>query len=984
MTQAIQTTKQNTKQATKLKNNNSSDYLNFIKVRGACENNLKNVDIDIPKNKFVVITGPSGSGKSSLAFDTIYMEGQRRYVESLSSNARYFMGIQKKPDVKSISGLAPAVAIDQKTTSRNPRSTVGTATEIYDFIRLLFARIGKVISPKTGKQLFRYSKQEIIALISLLPLDTKIRILAPVIKSKKGNFATELLHLKKQGYDKAKIDGTFFSLETIPELDGEKEHTIEIVIDRIIIKQNMGTRIFDAVEKCLKASESIVVLNIVALGQNQDKFTLNQNIEAHNGDDIVFSTQYVCPECNFKLESLEPKVFSFNNPFGACQHCHGLGTEVFFKEDLIVPDDNLSLIEGAIEPWVYDNPRYHNQIIIALSKKYDFSINTPYKELPENIRKILLYGTNEDTITIETEENLRHEKTSIIFRGVVGELQAKIQNCDEDPLVLDECEKYQTLTKCHYCNGYRLNDNVLCVKINNKNIGEISDMSISALTEWINELPNHLDNHDNEIAKPILTEIKNRLIFLTNVGLEYLSIGRSANTLSGGEAQRVRLSTQLGSGLCGVIYVLDEPSIGLHQCDNIKLINTIKDLRDLSNSVIVIEHDEETIKEADYIIDVGPGAGRYGGEIVAQGTPQEIMKNENSLTGLFLSGKMKIETPKARRRFGRGNQLELIGACENNLKNVNLKVPLGLFVAISGVSGGGKSTLILDTFYPAIAQQISRVKIKPGKFKEIKGLENIDKIIKIDQEPVGRSPKSNPATYTGVFTMIRDLFAAQPLSLSRGYKCSRFSCNVKGGRCENCQGDGVVKVEMHFLPDTYIKCNVCNGHRYNKETREVKYKGYSIDEILDLSVREALDVFKDELPIMEKLKALYNVGLDYVKLGQSATTLSGGEAQRIRLARELSRKATGNTLYILDEPTTGLHSCDIKQLLGVLHTLVDYGNSVVVIEHNLDVIKTADWVIDIGPKGGDLGGQIVAEGTPEQVADNPNSVTGSFLKKALN
>ena len=959
-------------------------YQEYIEIKGACENNLKNIDINVPKNKFVVITGPSGSGKSSLAFDTIYIEGQRRYVESLSSYSRYFLGQQKKPQVESIKGLAPAVAIDQKTTSRNPRSTVGTQTEIYDFIRLLFARIGKVFSPKTGKRLYKYSKQEIIALISLLPLGTKIRLITPIIRGKKGSFSTELLHLQKQGFDKVKIDGKYYNLSVIPELDGEIEHTIEIITDRIIMKQNMENRIHDAVEKCLKVSENVVLVDVVELGDGLQEFKINDNITAKNGEIITFTTTYACPRCSFTLEKVEPSIFSFNSPVGSCHYCHGLGTEVFFKEDLIVPDENLSLAEGCIEPWAHDNPRKHNQILVALAKKYNFSLNTPYKDLTAEVKKILMYGSENDVLKVDYEEDMRTEKIEMVFNGVIGELKNKMETCDDDPLIMEECEKYQTLTKCHFCNGYRLNDEVLQVKVAEKHIGEICDMSITELKEWITNLHKQLDENDNKIAEQIVEEIKKRLGYLINVGLDYLTIGRSANTLSGGEAQRIRLATQIGSGLCGVIYVLDEPSIGLHQSDNIKLINTLKQLRDLGNSVIVIEHDEETMRNADYVIDIGPGAGKYGGELMAEGTPNEVAKQSNSLTGMFLSGKLNIATPKARRKFGRGQFIEITGCCENNLKNVDFKLPLGMFVAVSGVSGGGKSTLVLDTFYSAIAQKISRCKVKPGKYKELKGLENIDKIIKIDQDPIGRTPRSNPASYVGVFTMIRDLFASQPMSIGRGYKSSRFSFNVKGGRCENCQGDGLVKVEMHFLPDVYVKCPVCSGHRYNQETREVKYKGYSIDEILDLSVREALDVFKDEIAIVEKLKALYDVGLDYLKLGQSSTTLSGGEAQRIKLAKELSKKATGDTLYILDEPTTGLHSCDIQRLLDVLHKLVDYGNSVLVIEHNLDVIKTADYVVDIGPKGGEQGGYIVAQGTPEEIATNEKSCTGIYLKKMLN
>ena len=964
--------------------NVTAHRFDYIEIRGANENNLKNINLDIPKNKFVVITGPSGSGKSSLAFDTIYAEGRRRYVEGLSSYASYFLGTQNRPKVESIKGLTPAIAIDQKTTSRNPRSTVGTITEIYDLFRLIFARIGKVFSPKTGKQLFKYSKQEIIALISLLPINTKFRLLAPIIIAKKGSFVNELTHLKQQGVEKVRIDGKFINInEKIPELNINELHTIEIIIDRIIMKQNMETRIHNAVEKCLKNSSGIVILNIVEFPNEQESYSLNSQRTIYAGEYEVFSTQYCCPDCNFMLETVEPKIFSFNSPFGACPYCHGLGTEVFFKEELIVPDDTLTLAEGAIEPWNYNNRRYHNQILSSLANHYHFSVNTPYKDLPDNIKHILMHGDHAKDIKIEFEENMRKIVNTIHFTGAIGELTEKMQNANEDPLILAECEKYQTLTKCHYCNGHRLKDDVLQVKINGLNICDVCEKSVDEIITWINDLKTQLDPHDLSIIEQAITDISTRLNYLQDVGLNYLTLMRSANTLSGGEAQRIRLATQIGSGLCGITYVLDEPSIGLHQSDNDKLINTLKKLRDNGNSVIVIEHDEETMRNADYLIDVGPGAGKYGGEIIDKGTPQEVSDRKIGMTGLFLSGAMKIATPKARRKYGTGEFLEITGCCENNLKHIDLKIPLGKFVAVSGVSGGGKSTLVLDTLYVAIAQKINRTKTKPGKYKELKGTDNIDKVIKIDQDPIGRTPRSSAATYTGLFTMIRDLFTALPESLARGYKAGRFSCNVKGGRCENCQGDGMVKIEMQLLPDVYIKCPICNGKRYNKETLEIKYKNYSINDILDMSVRDALDVFKDEMAIQEKLKALYNVGLDYLKLGQSATTLSGGEAQRIRLAKELSRKATGNTLYILDEPTTGLHSCDIKQLLSVLHTLVDYGNTVLVIEHNLDVLKTADYLFDIGPVGGANGGYIIAEGTPEEVKENANSITGKYLKKIL-
>lgn len=972
------------KKSVKSENQNKTDYSSYIEVLGASENNLKNIDVNIPKNKFVVITGPSGSGKSSLAFDTIYAEGQRRYVEGLSSYASYFLGIQSKPQVRSIKGLTPAIAINQKTTSRNPRSTVGTITEIYDLLRLIFSRIGKVFSPKTNEQLKRYSKQEIVALISLLPVDTKFRLLTPIVRGKKGNFVAELRSLKSNGHTKARIDGKMVDITNSSnmELDAENTHTIEIIVDKIIMKQNMNTRIYDSVEKCLKISDNIVVLNILELPDGKEQFKLNDSRTVTVGEYEVFSTQYMCIDSDFTIEELEPKIFSFNSPFGACKICHGLGTEVFFKEELIVPDENLSLLEGAIDPWNYNGRKYHDHILASLSKKYNFSLNVPYRDLPDNVKKILMHGLDEE-IKIEFEENMRKIVNKVQFLGAIGELNSKIQSANEDPIILSECEKYQTLTKCHNCNGSRLREEVLQVKVNGLNIGELCEKPIDQLILWLENLHNDIDENEFKIVQQAVEEILARLGYLSDVGLSYLTLMRSATTLSGGEAQRIRLATQIGSGLCGITYVLDEPSIGLHQADNDKLIYTLKKLRDQNNSVIVIEHDEETMKNADYLIDIGPGAGKYGGEIIDEGTPEDIAKRKKGMTGLFLSEAMKIPVPKARRKLGNGEFIEITGCCENNLKNLNLKIPLGKFIAVSGVSGGGKSTLILDTLYTAIAQRMNRAKTKPGKYKDLKGLENIDKVIKIDQDPIGRTPRSSAATYTGLFTMIRDLFTSLPESLERGYKSGRFSFNVKGGRCENCQGDGMVKIEMQLLPEVYIKCPVCNGNRYNKETLEIKYKGYSINDVLDMSVREAIDLFSDKIAIQEKLKALYNVGLDYIKLGQPANTLSGGEAQRIRLAKELSRKATGNTLYVLDEPTTGLHSCDIKQLLSVLHTLVDYGNTVLVIEHNLDVVKTADYLIDIGPSGGVNGGYIVAEGTPEEVAKNPSSITGKYLSKIL-
>lgn len=955
---------------------------NYIKVRGAKENNLKNIDVDIPKDKLVVITGPSGSGKSSLAFDTLYREGQRRYVESLSSYARQFLGAQEKPDVESIEGLTPAIAIDQKTISANPRSTVGTITEIYDYLRVLFARVGVVYSPTTNLPIRKYSPSETISIISELPIDTKIRLCAPVIIAKNGPLTEEINHLKQQGYQRLKINGKIFDAESVQKLNSGTKYTIEVIIDRIIMKQNMGSRLADSVETCFKLSSGTLNLDIVELPEGMSEIKVSDHI-AQNGSVITFSDKFICPISGFSLKEIEPRIFSFNSPFGACKACNGLGTELFFKEDLIVPDQSLSLAKGAIEPWTRNDVRYHNQMINDLAKHYGFSINVPYSELPDDIKKMLLYGSNGEQIKMTRFSEYGSEVTMREFSGAISELKAKLESSDDDPLLITECEKYQALMECHECNGHRLMRESLQVKIDNKHIGEVAAMSIEESIEWFNNLHLHLNNSQNEIARTIIVEITKRLNFLMDVGLDYLSLSRFSTTLSGGEAQRIRLASQIGAGLSGVLYVLDEPSIGLHQRDNDRLIDTLRKLRDIGNSVVVIEHDEETIKAADYVIDVGPGAGTYGGYITGIGTVDEIKENKNSITGLFLSGQLEIEQPAARRKYGKSACIEIKNAREHNLKNLDVKIPLGMFVAVSGVSGGGKSTLVMDTLHCAIAQKLHGSKERPGKHDEILGMEHIDKVIKIDQMPIGRTPRSNPATYIGLFTLIRDWYTSLPESRARGYKAGRFSFNTKGGRCENCQGDGVIKIEMHFLPDVYVHCDVCNGMRYNKETLEVKYKGHSICDILNMTIKEALDVFDGIQTIKEKLMSLYNVGLDYIKLGQSATTLSGGEAQRIKLAKELSKKATGNTLYILDEPTTGLHSCDIDRLLKVLHMLVDYGNTVLVIEHNIDVMKTADYIIDIGPRGGIHGGYIVASGTPEEVAANPNSVTGEYLKRVL-
>jgi excinuclease ABC subunit A len=953
----------------------------FIIVRGASEHNLKNVDINIPKHKLVVITGPSGSGKSSLAFDTVYAEGQRRYIESLSSYARQFLNIQEKPAVESISGLVPAIAIDQKTTSRNPRSTVGTITEIYDYLRVLFARVGSVISPATGLKIKKYSASEIISHISNIPNETKIRLCAPVLINVNGPLTKEIASYKKSGYQRIKINGKSIELEELQPLNANEKYTIEVIVDRIIMKNNISSRIANSVESCLKLSGGIINIDIIDLSSDGKSFSICQH-ECFKGVTVTLSEKFSCPVSGFTLPEVEPRIFSFNSPYGACSVCNGLGTEVFFSEDLIIPSPHLSLAEGAIEPWQRNDQRYTNQLIISLAKHYNFSINTPYAELPEKVKNILLYGSGNEEIPISLSDEYQQYSVKRKFSGIIEELRSKSEG-DEDIATAFNIDKYQTLIDCRHCNGYRLKNESLAVKIASKHIGEVCDMTVTESVRWFKNLKSELSEMENEIAAPLLKEIVERLGFLENVGLDYITMQRSANTLSGGEAQRIRLASQLGSGLCGVLYVLDEPSIGLHQSDNDKLIDTLRKLRDSGNSVIVIEHDEETMRASDYIIDVGPGAGKYGGEIIAEGTIDEILENKNSITGLCLSGVMSIDVPKTRRKYGKGAYIEIKNAREHNLKNVDCKIPLGLFVAVTGVSGGGKSSLILDTLYNAIAQKLSGSKTRPGLHDSIEGLENIDKVIKIDQSAIGRTPRSNPATYTGLFVLIRDWFTALPESRARGYKSGRFSFNVKGGRCENCQGDGMIKIEMHFLPDVYVQCDLCKGMRYNKETLEVKYNGHSIADVLNMTVREALDVFDSIPTIKEKLASLYNVGLDYIKLGQSATTLSGGEAQRIKLAKELAKKATGNTLYILDEPTTGLHTCDIKRLLQVLHTLVDYGNTVLTIEHNIDVVKTADHVIDIGPKGGSYGGMIVSQGTPEVVAKDPKSVTGKYIAKAL-
>lgn len=947
----------------------------FIKVIGAKEHNLKNVSIEIPKNQLVVVTGLSGSGKSSLVFDTIYAEGQRRFIESLSVYARQFLDMQDKPDVETITGLSPSIAIDQKTTSRNPRSTVGTVTEIYDYLRLLFARIGVPHSPTTGLPIESQSASQIVEKILELPERTRIYLLSPIARGGKGEYKKEISSIRKQGFGRLKIDGKIYDLsESAPTLDKNKKHDIEVVVDRIVVGKNLGNRLADSVETSLKLSEGLLMLEIVSLPENS-------KTEFKTGQIITFSEKFSCPVSGFSISEIEPRLFSFNSPYGACKTCDGLGTELFFNEQLIIPDENLSLKQGAIAAWHGVHSRYYNQVLSSLAVHFKFDLETPFRSLHKKIRDIILHGSDEE-IEISYEDGYRRFKTKQVFEGVINNLKRRYREATSD-YIRDDMIKFQTLTKCTSCNGSRLNEQALCIKIAGLNIGDITKMPISTAFDWFSNLENKLNNTHQQISARVLKEISKRLGFLKNVGLEYLTINREAGTLSGGEAQRIRLASQIGSGLSGVIYVLDEPSIGLHQSDNQKLINTLKELRDIGNSVLVVEHDEEMMREADYLIDVGPGAGIHGGEIISAGLPDYVIKDPKSITGQYLSGKKSIPMPRTRRKIDWKRTIKIKNATTNNLKNVNLTVPLNVFCAVCGISGGGKSSLIIHTLYKALNKIINKSRDIPGPFETIEGAMNIDKLIDIDQSPIGRTPRSNPCTYTGAFTPIRDFFTELPESKSRGYKSGRFSFNVKGGRCETCQGDGLIKIEMHFLPDVYVKCDSCHGKRYNRETLEIKYKDKSISDILEMNAEEAEQFFRTMPHIHDKLKALCDVGLGYIKIGQSATTLSGGEAQRIKLAKELSKKATGNTLYILDEPTTGLHFEDINKLLKVLHKLVDNGNSILVIEHNLDVLKTADWIIDIGPKGGEQGGYIVAEGLPEEIVKNNKSVTGKYLQKLV-
>ncbi|MGV2432553.1 MAG UNVERIFIED_CONTAM: excinuclease ABC subunit UvrA [Rickettsiaceae bacterium] len=943
----------------------------YIEVIGAREHNLKNIKVKIPHKKLIVITGLSGSGKSSLAFDTIYAEGQRRYVESLSSYARQFLQHNDKPDVDTITGLSPAIAIDQKTTSKNPRSTVGTITEIYDYLRLLYARIGVPYSPATGLPIQSQTITEMVDHIKELPKGTKVYILAPIAREDKGEFRKKFADLQKQGFERIIVEGEVYDIGEAPVLDKNKKHNIDVIIDRLAIEEDLGNRVADSVETALKIGDGIIYVEIV---------DIEENAKYKKGERITFSERYSCPVSGFQLAEIEPRTFSFNSPFGACPKCEGIGHEMFFEPDLIVPNRNMSIEEGAIAPWKNSTSKFVHQTLEALGKYYKFSLHVPFKELPENIQHMLFYGSDEEIEFIYTD-GLSKDKVTQAFGGIIPSLEEKYRRAEVQWLK-DELSKYSSEQECEVCNGYRLKEESLCVKIAGLHIGEVTRMTISLAYDWCKNLHKHLSDKHNQIAARILKELCERLEFLLNVGLEYLSLSRSAGTLSGGESQRIRLASQIGSGLSGVLYVLDEPSIGLHQRDNAKLIQTMKNLRDLGNTVIVVEHDEETMMAADHIIDVGPGAGIHGGQIIAEGTLEDIKNNPNSITGQYLCGKKSIPVPDKLRSGHQGKFIELKGATANNLQNVDCKIPLGTFTVITGVSGSGKSSLIIHTFYKAALKKLeNNQKLHVGDYNSISGLEYIDKIIDIDQSPIGRTPRSNPATYTGAFTLIRDLFTELPESKARGYKVGRFSFNVKGGRCEVCQGDGMIKIEMHFLPDVYVKCDGCNGKRYNRETLEIKYKDKSISDILEMTVEDSMNFFNKMPSIFEKLRTLNEVGLGYIRIGQSATTLSGGEAQRIKLAKELSRRSTGRTLYILDEPTTGLHIDDVSRLLKVLHQLVDLGNTVMVIEHNLDVIKTADHVIDVGPEGGNKGGKIIAKGTPKQVSECKESYTGQYLKR---
>ena len=982
-----------------------------LAIRGAREHNLKNIDLEIPRDRLVVFTGLSGSGKSSLAFDTIYAEGQRRYVESLSAYARQFLEMMQKPDVDQIDGLSPAISIEQKTTSKNPRSTVGTVTEIYDYMRLLWARIGVPYSPATGLPIESQTVSQMVDRILALPEGTRLYLLAPVVRGRKGEYRKELAEFMKRGFQRVKIDGKFYEIAEAPALDKKFKHDIDVVVDRIVVRPDLATRLADSLETALKLADGIAVAELAdgavtsplvgevdrpQAGREGGKQQAQERVSAPLPDPpprggrekkgpqperLIFSEKFACPVSGFTISEIEPRLFSFNNPFGACPACGGLGVEQRIDADLIVPDKDLALRKGAIAPWSRSTSPYYTQTLEALGKHYKFSLNTPWKDLPAKARDAILYGSGETAIRFLYDDGLRAYETKKPFEGVLRNLERRWRETDSE-WVREEISRYFTDIPCHECNGYRLKPEALAVKIAGLHIGEATEMSVKRAGEWFKDLPQHLTPKQNEIAVRVLKEIRERLRFLVDVGLEYLTLARAAGTLSGGESQRIRLASQIGSGLTGVLYVLDEPSIGLHQRDNARLLETLKRLRDLNNTVIVVEHDEDAIRSADHVVDVGPGAGVHGGHIVAQGTPDDIMASPASITGKYLTGELVIPVPE-RRTINPRRTFKLIGARGNNLKQITAEIPLGLFTCVTGVSGGGKSTLLVDTLYKAVARRLNGASEAPAPYDRIEGLEHLDKVIDIDQSPIGRTPRSNPATYTGAFTPIREWFAGLPESRARGYEPGRFSFNVKGGRCEACQGDGVIKIEMHFLPDVYVTCDVCKGKRYNRETLEVEFKSKSIADVLDMTVDEAAEFFKAVPRIRNVLETLQRVGLGYIHVGQQATTLSGGEAQRVKLAKELSKRATGRTLYILDEPTTGLHFHDVAKLLDVLHELVEQGNSVVVIEHNLEVIKTADWIIDLGPEGGDGGGEIVAAGPPEMIAKVKPSYTGQFLAPVL-
>jgi excinuclease ABC subunit A len=995
-----------------------------IAIRGAREHNLKNIDVEIPRDQLVVFTGLSGSGKSSLAFDTIYAEGQRRYVESLSAYARQFLEMMQKPDLDQIDGLSPAISIEQKTTSRNPRSTVGTVTEIYDYMRLLWARIGVPYSPATGLPIESQTVSQMVDRIMALPEGTRLYLLAPVVRGRKGEYRKELADWMKRGFQRVKIDGVFHEIAQAPALDKKFKHDIDVVVDRVVVRPDLATRLADSLQTALHLADGLAVAEFAdapsspppergrsasearrvggpaqkdasardpspdrpgrsdaPLAGEGKKETKLATAAASDANRLIFSEKFACPVSGFTIPEIEPRLFSFNNPFGACPACGGLGIEQRIDADLVIPDKEATLRKGAIAPWAKSSSPYYMQTLQALGKHYRFALDTKWKDLPKKVQDAILYGSGEDAIKFVYDDGLRAYETKKPFEGVLTNLERRFRETESD-WAREEIAKYFTDIPCAACHGYRLKPEALCVKVGGAHIGEVSEMSVKRAGQWFAELPGALTAKQNEIAVRVLKEIRERLKFLVDVGLEYLTLARASGTLSGGESQRIRLASQIGSGLTGVLYVLDEPSIGLHQRDNARLLETLKRLRDLGNTVIVVEHDEDAIRTADHVLDIGPGAGIHGGEVVAQGTVDDIMANPASLTGRYLNGELTIAVPQRRARNPR-RTLKVVNARGNNLKNVTAEIPLGLFTCVTGVSGGGKSTLLVDTLYKAIARKLNGASEAPAPHDRIEGLEHLDKVIDIDQSPIGRTPRSNPATYTGAFTPIREWFAALPESKARGYEPGRFSFNVKGGRCEACQGDGVIKIEMHFLPDVYVTCDVCKGKRYNRETLEVTFKNKSIADVLDMTVEEAADFFKAVPRVRDTLMTLHRVGLDYVHVGQQATTLSGGEAQRVKLAKELSKRATGRTLYILDEPTTGLHFHDVKKLLEVLHELTDQGNTVVVIEHNLEVIKTADWIIDLGPEGGDGGGEIVAAGPPEEIVREKRSYTGAFLAPVL-